>query len=161
MKTKSQIIGGNFEGEITLVCDRYKQLGFASIDKTPEPVKQIGKMDQQGRFTACYTKKAQPDFKGVIWNGRAICFEAKATADKSFSLKNISTEQSMYLERFARCGGIAFVLISISGNVYILTAKRLVDMLNDCKRSVSKKDFSENETVLRKGGFVDFLNVLK
>ena len=161
MRTKSQIIGGNFEGEISLVCNHYKQLGFASIDKTPEPVKQIGKMDERGRFTACYTKKAQPDFKGVIWTGRAICFEAKATDEKSFSLKNISTEQSIYLERFGRCGGIAFVLISISGNVYILTAKRLIDMLNNGKRSVSSKDFSEDEAVIRKGGFIDFLNVLK
>lgn len=118
-------------------------------------------MDERGRFTACYTKKAQPDFKGVIWTGRAICFEAKATDEKSFSLKNISMEQSIYLERFGRCGGIAFVLISISGNVYILTAKRLIDMLNNGKRSVSSKDFSKDEAVIRKGGFIDFLNVLK
>lgn len=50
-------------------------------------------------------------------------------------------------------GGIAFVLISISGNVYILTAKRLVDMLNDCKRSVSKKRFFGKRNSIKKRRF--------
>ena len=68
--------GKAFEEDLDKTFEYYKEKGFAKIDKTPEPMKVIRSMGQ-GRFLACYTKAAQPDYKGLIKGGRAVIFEAK------------------------------------------------------------------------------------
>lgn len=159
MKTKSQIIGGNFEGEISLVCNHYKQLGFAVIDKTPEPIKQLGKKDKKGHFKACRDKKAQPDFKGVH-KGVPICFDAKATESERFSLSNILPWQVNYLSDFRKAGGDAFILLKIKSEVFILDIKRINNLTALGIKSVRPEDFTESEKVDTSKGYVDFLGVL-
>ena len=55
--------GEQFEKLIIAACDFYRDNGIAEIDKTPEPMKALYPIDN-GKFVACFTKRAQPDFKG-------------------------------------------------------------------------------------------------
>ena len=74
---RSRAEGAGFESIIDNACAYYRSIGLADIEKTPEPMRPIGSPDRAGRFLACYTKQAQPDYKGVLKGGRAINFEAK------------------------------------------------------------------------------------
>lgn len=156
---KSQIIGGRFEESAKLVCELYRKKGFAVIDKTPEPIKQLGKMDKKGHFKACRDKKAQPDFKGVH-KGVPICFDAKATESERFSLSNILPWQVKYLNDFRKAGGAAFVLLKIKSEVFILDIKRVNNLTALGIKSVRPEDFTEDEKVDTSKGYVDFLGVL-
>lgn len=156
---KSQIIGKCFEERVKLVCELYRKRGFAVIDKTPEPIRQLGKMDKKGHFKACRDKKAQPDFKGVH-KGVPICFDAKATESERFSLSNILPWQVEYLNDFRKSGGAAFVLLKIKSEVFILDIKRINNLTALGIKSVRPEDFTEDEKVDTSKGYVDFLGVL-
>lgn len=156
---KSQIIGKCFEERVKLVCEMYRKRGVAVIDKTPEPIRQLGKMDSHGRFKACYEKKAQPDFKGVH-KGVPICFDAKATESERFSLSNILPWQVEYLNDFRKAGGDAFILLKIKSEVFIFDIKRINKLTAFGEKSVTADDFIEDERVDTSKGYVDFLGVL-
>lgn len=156
---KSQIIGARLEESVKLVCELYRKRGFAVIDKTPEPIKQLGKMDKKGHFKACRDKKAQPDFKGVH-TGMPICFDAKATESERFSLSNILPWQVKYLNDFRKSGGAAFILLKIKSEVFILDIKRINNLTALGIKSVRAEDFTEDEKVDTSKGYVDFLGVL-
>lgn len=156
---KSQIIGAKLEESVKFVCELYRKRGFAVIDKTPEPIKQLGKMDSHGRFKACYEKKAQPDFKGVHM-GMAICFDTKATESDRFQLSNVTPWQFEYLSDYRKSGGAAFILLKIKSEVFILDIKRVNNLTALGIKSVRAEDFTEDEKVDTSKGYVDFLGVL-
>ena len=62
---RSRTAGNQFEAMIDAACEWYKAAGAAVIDKTPEPMRPISRPNRAGQFTACYTKQAQPDYKGA------------------------------------------------------------------------------------------------
>ena len=76
---RSRVEGAGFENIINSACAYYCSIGLADVEKTPEPMKPIGSPDRAGRFIACYTKQAQPDYKGILRGGKAVNFEAKHT----------------------------------------------------------------------------------
>lgn len=156
---KSQIIGAKLEESVKIVCELYRKRGVAVIDKTPEPIRQLGKMDSHGRFKACYDKKAQPDFKGVHM-GMAICFDTKATESDRFQLSNVTPWQVNYLNDFRKSGGAAFILLKIKSEVFILDIKRINNLTALGIKSVRPEDFTEDERVDTSKGYVDFLGVL-
>ena len=156
---KSQIIGKCFEERVKLVCELYRKRGFAVIDKTPEPIKQLGKMNSKGHFKACYEKKAQPDFKGVH-EGMAICCDTKATESDRFNLSNIAQWQAEYLSDFRKAGGDAFILLKIKNDAFWLDIRRVSNLTALGIKSVRAEDFTEDERVDTSKGYVDFLGVL-
>ncbi|MCQ4823175.1 recombinase, partial [Eubacterium callanderi] len=58
--------GQAFEAIIAAACRAYRVERIVYIDKTPEPMRVIGR-GQKGQFMAIFEKKAQPDFKGKFW----------------------------------------------------------------------------------------------
>ena len=66
-----------------------------------------------GRYIACFVKQAQPDYKGVLCDGKAIIFEAKHT-DKDRIQESVITEtQRQNLNDFQRMGARCFVMVSM------------------------------------------------
>lgn len=65
-----------------------------------------------GRFVACYTKAAQPDFKGTLKGGRSVVFEAKHTSADRIEQKRVTAEQTEALNRHHALGAACFVLVS-------------------------------------------------
>lgn len=100
-----------FENLIESACRRYEQLGLAKIEKTPEPTRPIGAGVGNGGFLVCFTKRAQPDYKGVLRGGRAVVFEARHTRSDRIAASRLTIEQCAQLEGYAQMGAECFVLV--------------------------------------------------
>lgn len=112
---RSNIAGGMFEGMLNASCNYYRDKGAAIIEKTPEPMRPIKPYGDRGRgqYIACFEKQAQPDYKGVLCDGRAIIFEAKHT-DKDRIQESVITEtQRQNLDDFQKMGAQCFVMVSM------------------------------------------------
>lgn len=111
---QARLAGSYFESMISGSCDYYLDRGLAKIEKTPEPMKPLGPKNYKGQFLACYTKQAQPDYKGTLKGGRAVVFEAKHTDDDRIEFNRLTKEQRDDLEHHHKLGAVAFVLVSMS-----------------------------------------------
>lgn len=108
---KARANGEIFEGLIERACLRYKNLGLAYVEKTPEPTKPIKSL-KAGQFVTVFTKQAQPDYKGTLKGGRAVVFEAKHTASGRIEQSRVTPEQTAALNIHAFMGAQCFVLVS-------------------------------------------------
>ena len=99
-------------GVQTCALPIYRLKGAAEITKTPEPMKPIGPKNAKGQFLACYTKQAQPDYKGTLAGGRAVVFEAKHTDSNRLQRSVVSEEQEKQLDRHMALGADCFVMVS-------------------------------------------------
>ena len=114
----SRARGLRFEEKISEALDYYSYTGFAAIDKTPEPMKVLRRLENS-RFIACFQKKAQPDYKGCIKGGREILFEAKYTDSDRILQERVGDEQTKYMNRHEKLGARCFVICGFaSGEVY-------------------------------------------
>jgi recombination protein U len=93
-------------------CLYYQEQGKAFIEKTPEPMKTVSKANARGQFMACFTKSAQPDYKGTLAGGRAVVFEAKHTDSDRINAGCITDEQAKDMEMHFQLEAKAFVLVS-------------------------------------------------
>lgn len=109
---RSRAVGERFEAMIYASCRFYHERGIAKIDKTPEPMKPLSAKDRNGRFLACYTKQAQPDYSGTLKGGRSVYFEAKHTDDDRIQWGRLTQEQRDDLEDHHKMGALTFVLVS-------------------------------------------------
>ena len=115
---RSRAAGGFWEELLEESCEYYSLMHKAEITKTPEPMKPIGPKNQKGQFLACYTKQAQPDYKGTLAGGRAVVFEAKHTDSARMNRNVISPEQERQLDRHAALGAECFVMVSFAFRQY-------------------------------------------
>lgn len=109
--------GAEFEKMIEAACDFYRARSVADVEKTPEAMKPIKKLER-GQFLAVYTKKAQADFKGFLMGGRAVAFEAKHTDTGRLDQDKVTEEQTARLERAWAYGCHTFVLCSFSDRAF-------------------------------------------
>lgn len=109
---QSRVAGNNFEDMISASLEWYEGKGVACIEKTPEPMKPLGKPNKRGQFLACYTKAAQPDYKGTLSGGRSVVFEAKHTDADQMKQERVTGEQADRLELHHKLGAAAFVMVS-------------------------------------------------
>ncbi len=155
---RSRTAGNQFEAMIDAACEWYKAAGAAVIDKTPEPMRPISKPNRAGQFTACYTKQAQPDYKGTMVNGRAIVFEAKHTDDERITFDRLTVEQRRQLEAYSNMHAIAFVLVSVGlQNFYAVPWNFWRDMKRIYGRKYMNLHDLERFRVPIYKGMVDFL----
>lgn len=108
---QNKAAGQYFENMIERSLKWHGDRGLMRVVKTPEPMKPIRQLNQQGQFLACYTKKAQVDFSGTLAGGRAIRFEAKQTDTDRFTRERLSEDQMKDLEANEQLGALCFVLI--------------------------------------------------
>lgn len=114
----SKAKGKKFEESLDAAFDHYAKLGFAVIEKTPEPMRPI-KALEGGKFIAFFEKKAQPDYKGTIKGGRSVMFEAKFTAGDRMEQNRVLREQGECMDRHQRLGAHCFIIAGFaSGTVY-------------------------------------------
>lgn len=115
---RSRAEGAGFESIIDNACAYYRSIGLADIEKHRSRCARLEAPDRAGRFLACYTKQAQPDYKGILKGGRAINFEAKHTDSDRLTFDRVLAAQSLRLSRTEALGGVAFVLCSFSGRAF-------------------------------------------
>lgn len=109
---RNKATGEIFERLVSASCNYYREQGLAFIEKTPEPMKPLGKMNQKGQFTAVFTKQAQPDFKGVLLGGQAVIFEAKHTDGDRIEKSRLTDTQERTLNAYYFLGAKCFILVS-------------------------------------------------
>lgn len=107
--------GQFFEDLISAALEYYWEKGYASIEKTPEPMRVLQQNADKRTFTAVYTKKAQPDYKGVLLGGQSIIFEAKYTSNDRIQQSVVSPEQEKMFERYQKMGSQCFVMVCLQG----------------------------------------------
>lgn len=110
---RSRAMGEIFERWITSACNYYQREGYAVIEKTPEPTKILGKPDRFGRFKACYTKQAQPDFKGALCDGSCIIFDAKHTDKDKIRQEVVTETQWETFDKYEAMNAKCYVVVSL------------------------------------------------
>ena len=108
---RARIAGEIFENQIEGSLRWHIDRGLLKANKTPEPMKPLGKPNARGQFLACYTKKAQVDFCGTMYGGRSVRFEAKQTDSDRFEHKRQTDEQMDDLRDHQKLGALCFVLL--------------------------------------------------
>ncbi len=115
----SRAQGKLFENILEASCGCLREQGIANIEKTPEPFRVTQPMKNSSMFVGHFEKKAQPDFKGELRNGRAVVFEAKHTDTKRMTKDRVTPEQTEALERHARFNALCYVVVSFGlQNIY-------------------------------------------
>ena len=110
---RSQHSGALFEEMINSSCRYYERLGFCAIDKTPEDMKVLRQHDVPGQFVACFTKQAQPDYKGILADGTMILFDAKHTDSDRIRRSVITDTQEECFDRYERFGARCYIVVSL------------------------------------------------
>lgn len=103
--------GSTLEEFINHTNDRYSEAGLALIQKIPTPITPV-KIDQANRHItlAYFDKISTVDYIGAV-QGIPVCFDAKECSTDTFPLQNVHEHQMVFMEKFERQGGIAFLLI--------------------------------------------------
>ena len=108
--------GAFFEHQIDCTCEWYKMQYLAYIEKTPEPMRPLKPLEK-GKFVACFEKAAQPDYKGTLQGGKAICFEAKFSNRPIIEKKRVTDEQMGALALHHRLGAETFILVCFGDDI--------------------------------------------
>ena len=148
--------GMDFENDINISCDYYREHNIALIYKRPTPIN-IVKVDYTHGakiVDAYFETQSTTDYNGV-YKGRYLDFEAKNTKSKtSFPLANISKHQIEHLKKVLAHSGIAFFLISFQSlnEVYLLDAKHIIDCYeNQVRKSIPISDIKKHGILVKEG----------
>lgn len=107
-------LGNAFESLIDRGCDYYRKQNIGCILKTPEPFRAIQRV-KGGKVIGFYEKKAQPDYKGILYNGQCIIFEAKSTVKDRICQNVVTKVQTEILDEHAAYHAMCYVIVSIKG----------------------------------------------
>jgi recombination protein U len=109
---RSRQLGDIFEQWILRGCDWYWDKEIAYIEKTPEPMRPIKVYGdrRKGQFIAIYTKQAQPDFKGTLYDGSTIIFDAKSTSQDILQQSAVTDEQRKEFDRYEKMGARCYIM---------------------------------------------------
>jgi len=130
---RNRALGLQFEEIITEACEHYRAMGLAYIEKTPEPMRVIGVINRKlGHFKAHYEKAAQPDFKGTMAGGRAVCFEAKHTETDRIKQDAVTEDQKNAMDLHEAMGAWCFVIVCLNNTYYRVPWERWKTMKEDC-----------------------------
>jgi recombination protein U len=157
----NKMAGETFENMINAACETYSNMELAYIEKTPEAFKITGKkkLARCLIFEGVFTKKCQPDFKGTLAEGRAICFEAKHTDTDSIHQDRVSEEQLKSLLKHDKLNAVSFVLVSIKmQNFYRIPIKTWQNMKAIYGRKHMKIEDLRQFEVPFKHGILNFLS---
>ena len=148
--------GMDFEHEINLSNDYYRDHDICLITKRPTPINVV-KVDYSkgAKITHAYfEEQSTTDYNGV-YKSRYIDFEAKNTKNKtSFPLNNITKHQIEHLKRVIKHGGIAFFIINFEAldQVFLLDASYVIDFYeNGERKSIPHDCFITNGVEIKTG----------
>lgn len=112
---RSRQLGDIFEQWILRGCDWYWDKEIAYIEKTPEPMRPIKVYwdRRKGQFIAIYTKQAQPDFKGTLYDGSTIIFDAKSTSQDILQQSAVTDEQRKEFDRYEKMGARCYIMATL------------------------------------------------
>lgn len=160
--------GSVLEEFVNRTNEKYLDSGLALIQKIPTPITPI-KIDQEHRHItlAYFEQKSTVDYIGAV-QGIPVCFDAKESAQDTFSLQNIHEHQVEFMKNFEKQKGIAFFLLYYS-HKEVFYYLRLSELLIFWERAKSggRKSFRFDELTeeyfftSRQGIFIPYLDMLQ
>lgn len=152
--------GSSYEETIEASCVHYDLTGEAFIEKTPEPMKVIQVLDRaRGIFKAVFKKPAQPDYKGTMKGGRAVCFEAKMTSTDRIKQDAVTPDQWEALDKHEAMGALCFVLVGLGHRHYRVPWEHWKDMRAMKGHKYMDADDLATYEVAYKNGVIRFLDL--
>ncbi len=159
--------GNAFEEIINFTNERYRNMGLAIVQKIPTPITPVELDAKRKVITLAYfDKQSTVDYVGVA-QGKAICFDAKESAQKSLPIQNIHSHQIDFMKDFNSQGGVAFLLVHMSAysKYYFLPLETLEkywkDALKGGRKSIPIEAFDcKYEIRLMNTGIVDYLEAV-
>lgn len=136
-RTKGKV----FEEYIEAACRHYADIRAAFIEKTPEPFR-ITRSIGQGKFQGHFEAQAQPDFKGTLFGGRSICFDAKTTDTGKIPVSALTAGQVADLEKHTKLGALTGVMLCFSFRTFAFIP--FYDFM-DAKKLNGHKHWTEEE----------------
>ena len=131
----------------------YLDKDLALIYKKPTPINTVkvsyensSKIINKAYFKAPSTL----DYNG-IYKGKYLEFEAKETRSKtSFPLSNIHPHQVNHLRSVIKHGGIAFLIISMNDNVFLLKGEDFLEYIENVKKhSITIQYIKEKGSIIK------------
>lgn len=160
--------GMNFEADINITNDYYRDMDIAVIYKKPTPIT-INKVDYKSRVDAVikeahFNTPSTTDYNG-IYKGKYIDFEAKETKLNYFPLSNIHQHQIEHLKKIIKHGGIGFILVNFKNldKIYLLEGTKLFSFIESNERKSIPLEYFEKFGYLIKPKFnprIDYLNII-
>ena len=136
--------GMDLEYLIEQANDYYIANDLAYIYKKPTPIGVTKVSYQNGgkRINDGYYKSPSTlDFNG-LYKGRYIEFDAKETASKtSFPISNVHDHQIKHIRNIINHGGIAFLIIKMNANYYLLPGTVFINFLDNNDRKSIPYDY--------------------
>ncbi len=147
--------GRGFENLLMKGCQYYQNRGLAVINKVYEPYTCI-KVLKNGQFIGRFLDRAEPDFKGVLYGGRAVAFEAKSTRKSRIQYNALTQTQINWLAEQAEMRALTFVAVNIQDKFYSIPFREWVNMKEIYgKKFLMQDDIKEYEVIY--DGSVRFL----
>ena len=143
----------------------YVSIDKAIIYKKPTPIKVLEVSYPSRRETvinkAVYERVSTLDYNGV-YRGKYIEFDAKECKNKtSFPLSNIKEHQLLHIKRVLNHGGIAFIILFMNNEFYVLDGNFLVKYIDNNTRKSISYEVIKNECYKIKESFTPRLDYLK
>ena len=140
------------EKDIALIFKKPTPIGVAKVSYSPK-----GKVIER----AFFKEPSTLDYNG-LYKGKYIEFDAKVTKNKtSFPLANIHPHQLEHIKKVIKHKGIAFLIIKMNENVYLLNGEDLLSYIEKyARKSIEYADINKNGYKI-KYGFNPTLDYLK
>ena len=120
--------GAEFERQLAASFEYYAETGRALVEKTPEPMRPVQSLGN-GKFIAFYERKAQPDFKGMLWGGQTVVLEAKWTGTDRMNQNRVLPVQAEFMNKYHAMGAACYVIAGFaSGMIYRIPWKTWQNM---------------------------------
>ena len=148
--------GMDFEHDINLSNEYYRDKGICLITKRPTPINVVKVDYSKGALitNAYFEEQSTTDYNGV-YKGKYIDFEAKNTQSKtSFPLANITKHQIEHLKLVLKHGGIAFFVINFQkyDEAYLLDANYVIHFFEkEERKSIPYSLIKEKGILIKKG----------
>ena len=160
--------GSTLEEMLNHTHQRYDELGLALIQKIPTPITPVQIDKERRHITLAYFEKISTvDYIGSV-QGIPVCYDAKECSTTTFPLQNVHEHQMVFMEKFEKQSGIAFLIIYFSGE-NTLYYMRFQEIQKFWQRSVNggRKSFRLDELdadffmPLKNNSFVPFLDYIQ
>lgn len=156
--------GMDLESIINDTNEYLKEHDIALIYKKPTPigiVKVNYENNKQVITKAYFASPSTLDYNGV-YRGKYIEFDAKNTEAKtSFPLSNIHPHQIEHIRNVLHHGGIAFLIIGMNSNFYLLNGPDIINFIDNNKRKSIPFSYLEEYAYKLEYNYIKGLNYLK
>ena len=156
--------GMDLEMLINQANQYYLDNDIAVIYKKPTPIgiSKVKYINKKPIIDKSYFKeKSTLDYNG-LYKGYYIDFDAKVTKNKTnFPLANIHPHQIEHIRRIIKHNGIAFLIIYMNDNYYLLPGDKLINYIDNNQIKTIPYDYINNNSYPIKLGINPYLDYIK